>query len=134
MEPFNEAEKIVLISVGEANPLARDIIYQCINSNCVISRDYTKVGMYVNVEFIGSNNEFESNLDDWYSSPGTLIKTEKTKYGIGFVVRIIGGKISFIEFYLNDCVEDSWDGKLDKYLFGAPELMGIKMAALSDPL
>ena len=76
----------------------------------VSTREITGVGMYVNFEYINSTIYFE-DINLLFSNEEN-IEIDKLKHGLGYVIDVTDGKISFIEFITYG---ENWDGKFGNY-------------------
>lgn len=78
----------------------------------VKERKITEAGMEVNFEY--TNSEEELNFEDINAlfSNGENIEVKGLKHGLGYVIDVTDGKISYLELVTYG---ENWNGKLDDY-------------------
>ena len=78
----------------------------------VKNRKITKTGMIVNLEYTNAEEELHFEEINALFSAGENIEIKSLKHGLGYVIDITDGKISYIEF---TTYGEKWNGKLDDY-------------------
>lgn len=78
----------------------------------VIDRKLTKTGMTVNFEYTNSLEELDFEDINALFSDGENIEVKSLKQGLGYVIDVTDGKISYLEFVTYG---ENWNGKFDDY-------------------
>lgn len=108
MEQLNDLESTLLNGLIRKYPsLESHIPYLKVKK-----RKITKTGMTVDFEYTNSDEEITFDPVDALFSNGENIEIKSLKQGLGYVIDITEGKISYLEF---TTYGESWDGKLGAY-------------------
>lgn len=78
----------------------------------VKERKITATGMEVNFEYLNAEEELSFEDINALFSGEEYIEIKSLKQGLGYVIDITDGKISYIEF---TTYGEKWNGKLDDY-------------------
>lgn len=108
MNQLHELESTLLIGLVEKYPSLKSHLPFLI----VKDRKITKSGMIVDFEYM--NAEEELNFDDINAlfSNGENIEVKGLKQGLGYVIDITEGQISYLELVTYG---ENWNGKLEDY-------------------
>lgn len=108
MEQLTELESTLLNGLIQKYPALKSHIPYL----KVKERKITGTGMEVNFEY--TNSEEELNFEDINAlfSNGENIEVKGLKQGLGYVIDVTDGKISYLELVTYG---ENWNGKLDDY-------------------
>lgn len=111
MQELNRLEKEILKVIAHEYPILRSHIPYLRVKN----REYTGVGMYVNLSYENYEDERVRLIEDGLLSVNKVITLNGVENGLGFTLDIADGLVNFIELFTYD--DETWDGTFNVFEF-----------------